>query len=135
MSMTTIHEEPLFSFKLETDSRTLRFLWTEKTANMTDEDFKRALLLYADLAEKHSACGLLVDVRSFRHRLAAETGRWRDEVVAPKYAGAGVKKFAYVVGEDFPMPPAGAKPAPTAAAFETRFFHSMAEAEGWLAER
>jgi hypothetical protein len=133
MSMTTIHEEPLFSFELEADSRTLRFHWTEKTANMTDDEFKRALLLYAELAGKHSVYGLLVDVRSFRHRIAAETGRWRDEVVAPKYAGAGVKKFAYVVGEDFPMPPAGSRPAPTA--FETRFFHSMAEAEGWLAER
>jgi hypothetical protein len=132
-SMTTIHQDPLFSFELDSDSSILRFHWTEKTANMTDEDFKRALLLYADYAEKHSARGLLVDVRNFQHQLAPETSKWRDEVVAPKYAKAGVKKFAYVVGQDFPMPRAGSKPPPIAPPFETRFFHSTGEAEAWLA--
>jgi len=131
--MTAIHQEPLFSFELDADSSILRFHWTDKTASMTDDDFQRALLLYADFAAKHSARGLMVDVRNFRHRPAPETGRWRDEVVAPKYASAGVKKFAYVVGQDFPMPPAGSTPPPTARLFETRFFHSTAEAEAWLA--
>src|SRR5262245_54195488 len=131
--MTSIHQDPLFSFELDADLNLLRFLWTEKTSNMTDDDFKRALLLYADFAKKHSARNLLVDVRSFRHRIAPETGKWRDEVVAPKYASAGVKKFAYVVAQDFPMPPTGSKP-PTAPPFETRFFHSTEEAEKWLAE-
>jgi hypothetical protein len=124
----------LFSFELDTDLSVLRFHWTEKTANMTDEDFKRALLLYADFAKNHSPRGLLVDVRNFRHKLAPETGRWRDEVVAPKYASAGVKKFVYVVGPDFPTPPAGALPPLNAPPFETRFFHSTGEAEKWLAE-
>jgi stage II sporulation SpoAA-like protein len=133
--MTTIHQDPLFSFELETDSSILRFHWTDRTANMTDDDFKKALLLYANFAREHSARGLLVDVRNFLHRLAAETGRWRDEVVAPQYAAAGVKKFAYVVGQDFPMPPADSSPPPTARPFETRFFHSMQEAEKWLNEK
>jgi hypothetical protein len=130
--MTTIHQEPLFSFVLDPEPGILRFHWTEKTANMTDEDFKRALLLYADFAGKHSARGLLVDVRNFQHRIAPETGRWRDEVVAPKYASAGAKKFAYVVGQNFPMPPGDSTPPATARPFETRYFHSTAEAEAWL---
>ena len=132
--MTTIHQDPLFSFQLDEAASVLRFLWTDKTASMTDEDFKRALLLYADYAKKHSVLRLLVDVRNFRHRLSPEAGKWRDEVVAPKYASAGVKKFAYVVGQNFPMPPAGSMPPPTALSFETRFFLSTEEAETWLAE-
>ena len=135
MPLATIHHDPLFSFELDTGSNVLRFHWTEKTASMSDEDFKRALLLYADFAQRHSARGLLVDVRNFRHRLAPETGRWRDEVVAPQYASAGVKKFAYVVGVDFPIPPAKATPPRIAAPFETRFFHSMGEAETWLSDK
>jgi hypothetical protein len=132
--MTTIHQDQLFSFELDAGLNLLRFLWTEKTSNMTDDDFKRALLLYADFAKKHSVRGLLVDVRTFRHRMTPETGKWRDEVVAPKYASAGVKKFAYVVGQNFPMPPTGSKPS-TVPPFETRFFHSTEEAERWLSEK
>ena len=131
--MTTIHQDPLFSFELDSDSKILRFHWTEKTATMTDQDFKSALLLYADFAKQHAARGLLVDVRNFKHQLAPETGKWRDEVVAPQYASAGVKKFAYVVGQEFPIPPTGSMPRSTAAPFETRYFRSTQEAESWLA--
>ncbi len=129
-----IHEDPLFTFELEKEAGILKFLWTDKTAKMTDEDFKRALSLFADNAAKLRTSALLVDVRSFYHQPGPEMGKWRSEALVPRYEAAGVKKFAYVVGEDAPMPPN--KPGATVRkeAFETRYFRAPMEAEIWLSE-
>ena len=130
-----IHEDPLFTFELESEPGILRFLWTEKTAHMTDEDFKRALSLYAHYAAKHRTSSLLVDVRNFHHKLGPEIGKWRSEVLVPRYEAAGVKKFAYVVGGDAPMPPNNSSMAAKKEAFETRYFRSPEEAEAWLRQK
>src|SRR5215475_12937367 len=102
-----VHEDPLFTFELEPNI--LHLVWTEKTASMTDEEFKRALSLYADCALKHRTAGLLVDIRNFRHRPGPEIGKWRSEEIVPRYKAAGVKKFAYVIGTDAPMPAPGSR--------------------------
>jgi hypothetical protein len=127
-----IHEDPLFTFELEQPPGILRLLWTEKTANMTDEDFKRALSLNADHAAKHQTSGLLVDVRNFHHKPGPETGKWRSEFLVPRYEAAGVKKFAFVVGNDAPMPPNNTGMTTRKEAFETRYFRTPDEAEAWL---
>ena|SRR5258708_7900157 len=88
-----IHEDPLFTFELEREPGILRFLWTEKTAHMTDGDFTRALSLYADFAAKHRASALLVDMRKFRHQPGPEMGKWRNEVLVPRYRAAGVRRI------------------------------------------
>ncbi len=36
-----VHDDPLFRFEFDEKGRILRFLWSPKTANMTDQDFKR----------------------------------------------------------------------------------------------
>ncbi len=130
-----IHEDPLFTFELEREPGILRFLWTEKTAHMTDGDFTRALSLYADFAAKHRASALLVDVRNFRHQPGPEMGKWRNEVLVPRYRAAGVRRFAYVTGSDAPMPPKRSSMTAAKEPFETRYFHSLEEAEKWLAQR
>src|SRR5262245_49573644 len=127
-----IHEDPFFTFEIEPESGILRFLWTEKTANMSDEDFKRALSLYADYASKYRATALLVDIRNFRHKPGPEVGKWRGEVLVPRYEAAGVKGFAYVIGDDVPMPPNTPSAAARNEPFETRHFRRPEEAEGWL---
>jgi len=125
-----VHEDPLFTFELEPG--VLRLVWTEKTANMPDEEFKRALSLYADYALKHRTAGLLVVVRNFRHRPGPEIGKWRSEEIVPRYEAAGVTKFAYVIGADAPMPAPKSR-MEAKEAFETRHFCTTEEAEKWLA--
>ncbi len=127
-----VHQDPLFTFEFEEASAILRFRWTEKTANMTDDDFKRALTLYADFAEKHAARGLLVDVRNFKHRPGPDIGTWRDEKIVPRYVRAGVKKLAYVVGSNAPMSSGGDQKAPPKEPVATSYFGTMEEAEDWL---
>jgi hypothetical protein len=127
-----VHEDSLFTFELQPATGVLRLVWTEKTANMTDEEFKRALSLYADYASKHRTTGLLVDVRNFHHHPGPEIGKWRSEEIVPRYETAGVKKFAYVIGPDAAMPPPRSR-METKEAFETRHFRTTEDAEKWLA--
>jgi len=125
-----VHEDPLFTIELEPG--VLRLVWTEKTTTMTDEEFKRALSLYADYALKHRTVGLLVDIRNFHHRPGPETGKWRSEEIVPRYQAAGVTKFAYVIGADAQMPAPWSR-METKEAFDTRHFRTTEEAEKWLA--
>lgn len=104
--------------------------WTERTAGMTDEDFKAALERFAAYAEQFGAKGLMVDVARFRHSPSAEVGQWRDTTIIPRYNKAGVKKFAFVTGKEGPVPPPG--PPRAGEVFVTRFFGSEGEARRWL---
>jgi len=75
----------------------LELEWLEASANMTDDDFKRSMQRYAELAAEHSTPYLLVDVTSFRHSMGESVGAWRDKHVIPAYNAAGVEKFAFLV--------------------------------------
>src|SRR5215510_8855044 len=130
-----VHEDPLFTFEFETESSILRFLWTDRTANMTDEDFKRALSLYADCAAERRAGALLADVRNFHHKPGSEVLKWRNEVLARRYEAAGVRKFAYVIGSNVPMPPQESEAERRKEAFETRYFRAPEEGEKWLVSK
>jgi hypothetical protein len=127
----TVHENPLYAFDLEPERGLLRLVWTEKTAKMTDDEFMRALSLYADCALKYRTPALLVDLRNFRHQPGPEIGKWRSEKIVPQYEAAGVKKFAYVIRNDVPMPAPGPK-VDAKETFETRHFRTTEESERWL---
>ncbi len=66
--------------------------WTEKTAHMTDADFKDALSQFANHVEEHSARCLLVDVQRFKPVLSEEIGQWRDSAIIPRYNAVGIQK-------------------------------------------
>jgi hypothetical protein len=74
----------------------LELEWLEASAHMTDDDFKRSMRRYAELAAEHATPHLLVDVRKFRHSMGEGVGAWRDEHIIPAYNKAGVKKFAFL---------------------------------------
>jgi hypothetical protein len=63
---------------------------------MTDDDFKRSMQRYAELAGAHSTPYLLVDVTKFRHTMGEGIGAWRDEHIIPAYNAAAVKKLAFL---------------------------------------
>ena len=62
------------AFDLDEQASLLSFSWTEKSAGMTDEDYKQALREYAGLILKHRARRGLVDLRKFRYHLADADG-------------------------------------------------------------
>ncbi len=110
----------------------LSFLWKEDTSEMNDEDFKNGLRDFALTAGKHGATRLLVDLRRFRHRPGDEVMAWRGAEVTPLYHLVGVERFAYVLPEGAPAPPADAPDRNPGENFSTRYFAKPAEAEAWV---
>jgi hypothetical protein len=81
------------------EDRILELEWLDRSANMTDDDFKHSMRRYAELAREHSTPHLLVDVTKFRHAAGEGLGAWRDVHIIPVYNDAGVKKFAFLLPE------------------------------------
>ena len=113
---------------------TLELEWSAGTASMTDEDFKRQLRQLAGFAEELRPPNMLIDVTEFAHRPAAEFGAWRDEHIIPRYNGAGVKRFAFIVPTRAPgTVEGGAQPAPEGPAeFPTAYFESRDAVYEWF---
>lgn len=120
------------------DQQTLELKWFESTQQMTDDDFKTSLDLYASAAErvKPIAC-MLIDSRDFGHAFG-DPGvmRWRDEEIIPRYNAAGVKKFAFLMPDGTPgtVESGGAPSVEGPAAFLTAWFATRERAEEWLAQ-
>lgn len=124
-----IHRNDFLVMSHEPESKLILLRWLERTAEMTDENFKDALDRFAGFAEQYSAKSLMVDVAKFRHSPSVEVGKWRDATIIPRYNKAGIRKFAFVTGKEGAAPPG---PPKAGEAFVTRFFGSETEAKRWL---
>ena len=106
-----LHQNELWTISYDEAVSSVKIDWTEKTAHMTDADFKDALSRFAGHAEEHSARCLLVDVQRFKHSLSEAIGQWRDTVIVPRYNAVGIQKMGYIVGPNAQLPPAQDPPA------------------------
>ena len=130
-----LSRHPFYVFDLDEHASLLSFIWSEKSVDMTDDDYKQALREYARLTVKHRTRRALVDLRKFQHRLGDADGLgtwWADEIV-PQYHRAGLEKFAFVLPAGVPAPPDDAPAtAETGQKFLTRQFGSAQAAISWL---
>jgi hypothetical protein len=94
-------EFSVMSFNPET--KTLELWWSAGTASITEERFRQGLEQFAAHAVDRHAPNLLVDLREFAYRPAEDMWVWRLEHIIPRYHEAGVKKFANVVPEGWPL--------------------------------
>lgn len=125
-----LYQDALSTMSYSQETASIDLVWTQKTAQMTDQDFKAALERYAGYAEEHKARNLLVNVQQFQHAVGPEIGAWRDANIIPRYTAAGIQKMAYILKLEAQLPPAQEEGKP----FATRFFHSEAEAKAWFQE-
>lgn len=129
--MKTLFENSLYSFHLLNEkSPILLFEWTDKTKQMTYEDFQVACHNYAGFAWQYQTKYLLVDTCNFDFQLPTEYTIWREEELNPRYYQLGVLKFAYLTKAEFieymkDIPSENGK-------FETRNFVTKKEALDWL---
>lgn len=129
--MIILFQHSLYRFYLiDEKGPIIRFDWTEKTKEMSYEDFQEACNNFAGFAWQYQAKHLLVDTRNFYFQLPADFTKWREEQLNPRYYQLGVLKFAYVTKPEFlqfmkDIPAENGK-------FETRNFTSTAEAINWL---
>src|SRR5215471_3578855 len=124
-----------YRFELDPQAATLAFRWTPDSAAMTDDDYRMALLAYAECVQQRGVQNALIDLSEFRHQPgdAAALGAFWAQAIATRYDRAGLRKFAFVVGPGEAAPPDDA-PADLdpAHSFATRRFGSEAAAQAWL---
>ncbi len=95
--MKNLFKNSLYSFHLLDELLTVEFFnWTEKTKEMSYEDFQAACNNYAGFAWQYQSKRLLVDTCHFYFQLPETFGVWREEQLNSRYYGLGVQKFAYI---------------------------------------
>jgi len=114
----------------------LELRWLPTTAEMTDDDFKATLELFAEQAERTEAPLLLIDAVEFRHRFGEGVMAWRDQQIIPRYNASGTTRFAFHVPEGFPdaMEAGGQPIIDGPAGFPTAWFTHRQHALDWLGE-
>ncbi|HEY6257663.1 MAG TPA: hypothetical protein VIY51_17920 [Xanthobacteraceae bacterium] len=130
-----VSRHQFYLFDLDEHASLLSFIWTEKSAAMSDDDYKAAITAFARLVVKHRARRALIDLRKFRFHLADAAGLgswWADEIV-PLYHQAGLEKFVFVLPAGEPVPPDETPAnATTGEKFLTKHFGSEPAAIAWL---
>jgi hypothetical protein len=85
--------EHFYSINYFKTERLVELTWLPGTRQMTDQDFKESLCVFAEGALQHRAKRLIIDMRQFMSQPSAEIGTWRDEVIVPRLMhSAGEKK-------------------------------------------
>jgi hypothetical protein len=116
------------SFSYDADRGVVSLVWADTP--LDEEAVKEMLVRFGEHAKAHPDSSLLVDARSFKFQWGPEMDAWRDEFVMPVYNEAKVRKFAFVFPEFVPESPPSRTPP---ANFETGAFHTIDDAQDWLA--
>ena len=131
MQQEQLHEDQFLRILWDEQTRIIGIDWKEATSAMTSEDFKAELAIFATHVEQKRAPAILVDVSKFRHKPAPEVQEWRVKNISNRYNVAGVKRFAFLLSKDSPIPPMLNQASP-GESFLTRAFNDFKEASDWL---
>jgi len=131
MKPTQLHENNFQLIFWDEPNGIIGIDWKEATAQMTDDDMKRELDLFAGFVEKRQAPRILIDVTKFGYRMTPEVQQWWSENILTRYNAAGVKRFAFLFPANTEITGAMNESAP-GAAFLTRSFQTRESAVDWL---
>lgn len=120
-----------YTIERGTGAGIVSMIWTDRTEEMTDSDYKEGLSRLAGIANEYRSAAILVDVSKFRHEPGPLMGEWRDRNVVPAYNKAGVRKVAIVWGKGADVPAESEPPGPHEH-FATRDFADREDARDWL---
>jgi hypothetical protein len=112
------------------DGELLELRWLPSTAEMTDGGFMATLCLLAVEVERARAPGLLSDAVELHYRPTPAMLAWRETHIIPRYGGAGVRRFAFLMAPGFPH--AGREAVEGPAIYPTRWFVDRGAAERWV---
>jgi hypothetical protein len=119
----------------DADHRAVELRWSPGA--ISEEGFRAEITRLAQLLEQERVPNALVDVTHFSHDSAPDFEEWREANIIPRYNGAGIKKFAFL------LPPAatqivenGTMPAREGVAkFPTGYFGTRERVFSWFAEQ
>ena len=121
--------DALYSIDYYKIEQLVQLIWLPGIQQLTDQDFREALSVFAEGVLQHHAERLIIDMRRFMQRPSDEVLAWRDEVIVPKYAEAGVKMLAWL------WPGVPEDDMGTGAGYKQRYFASPDDAIAWLLGR
>ena len=125
-----VHSDSFARLEYDDSLKCLELIWLDTTVDMSDEDFRRWLEVFALKGAEFGTSFMLVDGRSFKLEMTSELNAWRQEVIIPMYNTAGVRKFAFLLPE---VAESDTEPRPEAGAeFPTAYFDSRDQIEAWF---
>lgn len=131
MQLQQLHEDGFLQILWDEQTKIIGIDWKETTSVMTSEEFKNELMIFATQVEQKKALAILVDVGKFRHKMSPEVQEWRVKNISSRYNAAGVKRFAFLLARDSPIPSMLNQSSP-GESFLTRAFNDSTEAIDWL---
>ena len=114
--------------------KTLELQWLPLSKDMSDDQVKDTLQLFADACKELRPPYLLVDVLQFHRGFTDDINAWRDANIIPVYNSSGVRKMAFLAPEQFPQTfEKGYQPAnEPLATFPTGWFSERHNLDRWL---
>jgi hypothetical protein len=130
-----VYESNYLTLVVNEQTQLLKVLWAPATEDMQDDEFRKELENYAEVAEKYQPTKSLVDTKNFLFTVVPDTQKWVNENIHQRSLRAGIKKFAYLLSKDAfsqisieqTMEEGNAQEV-----FETRYFADETEALTWL---
>ena len=131
MQAAQLHEDKFLRILWDEQSGIISIVWRPETSEMTDEEFKSELTLFAEQVEEMKAPRILVDVSNFSHKPDPDVGQWRLKNISTRYNAAGVQRFAFVFPKDAQIEPMANQPS-EGEQFLTQAFDTHEQATAWL---
>lgn len=116
------------------DSKTVLLKWLPASKDMSDDQVKESVQLFADAGKDLRPHYMLIDITEFGRSFTDEINKWRDANIIPIYNASGFRKMAFLVPIEFPYSfEKGAEPAnEPLATFPTGWFSNRDNLDQWL---
>lgn len=100
--MQVVFQNPYLLMQFDAERDFMETVWTTK-ASMGEETYKELMFSYLRQLQQHRPRRLLIDSRRAEYMLTPEIQDWINTHIYPPTAEAGIKKLAFLLGEDFFM--------------------------------
>ena len=131
MASAIVYEDEFGEIIDRADLGLIEIRWYDSTSRLDSDRFNRWLSTFAGEVEKAGRSGVLVDSTVFGMSTDDMDWEFRDSQIIPRYNGAGVEKFAFLMPAGMPL--IGAEPyVDGPAEYPTAYFGTRADALAWL---
>lgn len=130
-----LYQSSYLSLEFVEESQLLKVIWSAKTADMQDAEFRQEMLVYAETVVRQQPANMLVDTRHFLLIVLPDTQQWVNEHIHPRSQAAGIKHIAYLMSKDLFAQTSIEQTMEEGDAhkmFDTRYFDDEAKALEWL---
>ncbi len=95
-----IYKNEYVKFIYDENNSLIIYYWSDKTEDMTDENYKSIILLGVDYVKKFKPKYLLADQKIQKFIVAPSLQVWNAKETLPQLFKAGIIKFAIIESED-----------------------------------